>query len=108
MVAFYSFVIYTCATQMFIPLFEAEDENGNKRWDLPDIMTLIPSGMLVIYVLLIILLVFLSLNYKVDKKNDHYKMYNFVSGMFGLYNFLITAFTVFSIVDKFILKTDYL
>lgn len=99
MVGFYSFVLHSCIS-IFNPLIIDEG--------LPDVLLMLPASLLILYVLLVILIVFLSLNYKINKANDNYKLYAFVSGLFGVYNLLVVGLVFVSLTMKYVLKKDFL
>lgn len=67
---------------------------------------MIPGMILVIYIMLLLYLVFLSMNYKTGKGNDHYKKYAFVSALLSFFNLIFMTVTTYGLVLLFIDDPD--
>ncbi|KRX06345.1 hypothetical protein PPERSA_04958 [Pseudocohnilembus persalinus] len=94
LVGFFSFALYTSATQLFIPIID--------HYNISSTVKLLPLFFLIFYSLIVIFLLYLSLNIKINKQNSSYKLYGFISGIFGVYNLIIYLIIIYNIFTTYI------
>lgn len=63
---------------------------------------------MLIYALMVILLIYLSLNNQMKKDNDNYKHYAFISGIFGIYNFIVYLIIIANAICTYVLDIQIL
>ncbi|KRX08247.1 hypothetical protein PPERSA_01177 [Pseudocohnilembus persalinus] len=96
----FSFTLYSSVTQLFIPIID--------QYNFPDIFKLLPQFFMIVYALMVILLLYLCLNNKIKKDNDNYKLYGFISGIFGVYNFIVYIIIIANAICTYVLKIKIL
>lgn len=61
-----------------------------------------PGVILTLYIIVVLLLIMISLNYKANKNNSKYKIFAFLSALLALYDITFYVLAIYGLVMKFI------